>query len=533
MLACSVTTMSELQPPTPASETTPPGVGIAEGLAVEHAADEMERRERRFGRLRGGSLRQHAARGTVVNAMFMIGLTSLGFIKGFILAAFVSREDYGIWGIVIIAIGTLMWLKQVGIGDKYIQQDEDDQEAAFHKAFTLELMLACVFAALLITAVPIMAWLYGQPEIILPGLAIVLTIPAGMLQAGQWVYYRRMDFLRQRALAAVDPVVGFVVGVSLAIAGAGYWALIAAAVVGPWASALVTLRFSPYKLKIRYDKGALRSYATFSWPLFVATAGGLVIAQTSVLTTEDALGVAGVGALMLASTITQFTDRVDGLITSTLYPAICAVADRTALLHESFVKSNRLALMWAIPFGVALSLFASDLVHLAIGDEWIPAIGLIQVMGLVAAAGHIGFNWDAYYRAIGKTRPMAVAATVAAVTFLACIPLIYEYGLRGVGWAVMAQMVAHVSVRAFFLRRLFEGFALARHAVRAVLPTIPAVGVVLLVRMAFDGERNLLQAGGELSLYLLVTAAFTWVFERNLLKEAVGYMRSRPEPAGA
>ena len=37
-----------------------------------------------------------------------------------------------------MSLGTLVWLKQVGIGDKYIQQDEGDQERAFQKAFTLE-----------------------------------------------------------------------------------------------------------------------------------------------------------------------------------------------------------------------------------------------------------------------------------------------------------------------------------------------------------------------------------------------------------
>ena len=33
-----------------------------------------------------------------------------------------------------------------------------------------------------------------------------------------------MEFVRQRLLQAVDPIVGFVVAVALAVAGAGYWA---------------------------------------------------------------------------------------------------------------------------------------------------------------------------------------------------------------------------------------------------------------------------------------------------------------------
>ena len=33
------------------------------------------------------------------------------------------------------------------------------------------------------------------------------------------------------------------------------------------------------------------------------------------------------------------------------------------------MKSNRLAMMWGIPFGVGLALFAADLVHHVIGRE--------------------------------------------------------------------------------------------------------------------------------------------------------------------
>ena len=60
--------------------------------------------------------------------------------------------------------------------------------------------------------------------------------------------------------------------------------------------------------------------------------------------------------------------------------------DRRDLLLESFVKSNRLALMWGFPFGVGVALFGADLVHFVIGDRWAGAIVLIQAFGLMAAA---------------------------------------------------------------------------------------------------------------------------------------------------
>src|SRR3954447_3394832 len=232
---------------------------------------------------RSASLRRHTARGTIVHAAYFVGLYSLRLIKGFGVAAFLSRADYGIWGILVIGLGTFLWLKQVGIGDKYVQQDEDDQEIAFQKAFTLELTFSGIFLLVLFAAVPVLALVYGQPELLLPGFVACLTVAGGALQTPFWVFYRRMDFVRQRKLQAVEPIVGCVVTVALAIAGAGYWALVIGVVVGSLCGAVVAIRTSQYKVRLRWEKGALRTYATFSWPLFVAGGSSMVIAQSSIL----------------------------------------------------------------------------------------------------------------------------------------------------------------------------------------------------------------------------------------------------------
>ena len=506
-------------------------------LADPDETEALERRRADLIRRHGRGLRRHAARGALVNTTFMIALSGLSFIRGFVLAHFLTRADYGVWGILAVSLGTLLWLKQVGIGDKYIQQDEDDQELAFQKAFTLELMFSGIFMVLLAAALPLFAILYNQWKLVPPGLVILLLLPANALQAPLWVYYRNMDFVRQRTLQAVEPVVGFVVALVVAAAGAGYWALAAGVLAGAWSSAVVAVIASPYKLRLRYDKGTLRSYASFSWPLFVANGSGLVIAQSAVIASNAKLGLAAVGVIALASNITVFTERVDGLITGTLYPAICAVRHRAKLLKESFIKSNRLALIWAMPFGVGLSLFCGDLVHYGLGDKWHPAVTLLQVYGAIAAIGHIGFNWDAYMRATGQTRPLAVAAAASMFTFVVFgIPLLLLYGLPGLAAGVALQTAANMVCRAYYLSKLFEGFDYLRHAMRAILPTVPAAAAVLLMRVVESGERTLAIAALELAVYCGLTVLATWWMERALLREALAYIRRRrgaPAPAAA
>jgi O-antigen/teichoic acid export membrane protein len=260
----------------------------------------------------------------------------------------------------------------------------------------------------------------------------------------------------------------------------------------------------------------------------------VVLANSTVIAGNAHLGLAAVGAIALAGSVTAFTTRLDDLVSGTLYPAICAMQNRIELLRESFVKANRLALMWAMPFGFAVALFCADLVQFVLGEKWHAAVVLLQVTGVVAAINHIGFNWDDYFRARADTVPIAVASVAATITFLAVgLPLLFADGLRGLAIGIGAQALVHLVFRARYLGRLFEGFAFIPHAARAMLPTLPGVAVVLAARLLESGPRTAAMAAAELAAYLVITIIATWVLEGSLVRELLGYLFApRPAPDG-
>lgn len=491
-------------PAAPALEATAPGAGAASAT----------------------TLRTRTARGTLINTAFTVALGGLVLLESFIMARFVSRAQYGVWGVLAVTLATVLWLKQVGIGDKFVQQEEEDQEAAFQKAFTLELLFTGALVLVLAAAIPILVLAYGLPQLVAPGAVIAVALLVSVFQAPLWIYYRRMDFARQRALAAVDPVVGFVVAVTLAILGAGYWAFVAGLTAGVCAASLAAVVRSPYRLRLRYEPGTLKSYASFSGPLLVASGASFVMTWSAMIAAKLDLGVAALGVIALAATITSFSEQVDQLVTGTLYPAICAVKDRTDLLYESFVKSNRLALMWAVPFGTGIALFSADVVRFGIGERWRPAVIVLEVCGLAAAVNHVGFNWTAYFRAIGTTRPIAVANLTATATFLLLgLPLLFLFGLPGFAAGLALQGLAAFLLRAYYLERLFPGFVFLAHLARAFLPTLPAAACVLVMRLLEPRPRTLATAVVELAAYTAVTVAFTWRLERGLLGETLAMVR--------
>lgn len=478
-------------------------------------------------------LRARTARGALVNAFFLGGAEALALLQGLIVTILLAPREIGLYGVVSATAVTIAGLKRVGIDEAYVQQSEQGQEEEFQKAFTLDLLLSCGFALLICAVAPLVAVVYGEDELLPLTLAVAYMPIAFAFLAPTWVFFRRMDFVRQRTLLAIVPAVSFLVTVPLAAAGVGVWSLVIGPAVGNAVAAVAAVRLSPYRLRLRYDAEARGRYFAFSWPIFVTVLALLVVQQGQVLAFDLEAGIAAAGFITLAWTLTRYADRADQIVTTTVYPAIVAVRERTATLEELFVKSNRATLAFSLPFCAAFVLFAPDLVAFVIGEEWRPAVVLLQGLAGAAAVQQLGYNWFAFYRARGQSRPQAVESAVLVLGFVGlAVPGLVLWGFEGFVWGRIAAAVLVVAVRSFYVRRLLPGVALMRLAARALLSVLVGCAAALLLRLAlWGGERTSPQALAEMALFAGATVAATLAFERGLLAELRSLLRAREVPS--
>jgi O-antigen/teichoic acid export membrane protein len=481
---------------------------------------------RRRAEIGGTGLRRRVAGGTIVNSVFLVTVNGLTIVQGIVVANLLGPGEYGLWGLLAISFGTLFALGAVGIGDKYVQQDHEDQRVAFEVSFTLQCMLVGLFTVIALVAIPLFSLLYDESDILLPGLILAAAMPLLALQTPMWVFYRRMDFVMQRLLQSSRPVVTFVVTIPLAAVGLGIWSLVIGTLAGSLVATGLAIAYSPYKLRFRYERGSIREYVSFSWPLLVGSTSLVLMFQIPLTIAARSLGSSAIGAITLASQVTQYTRRVDEIITNAMYPAICVVKDQRELLFESFSKSNRMALLWGFPAGVAIALFAPAGVPLVLGEDWEFAVTLMQLLGVSAALNMIGFNWTAFARARAETRKIAFGAVVSMIAALGVgIPLLLEIGLDGFGIAMVSSTLANLAVRIRWLTRLFPARAIARHVVRSFLPTVPAAAVILASRQVLGSDDSAMTLVLEVAVYAAVVGLITWLAERTLLREAVSYLR--------
>ena len=476
--------------------------------------------EGRFG-FPAGELRTRTVRGVALTAAALVFFDGLVLVQGLIVTRLLGPDDIGLYGIVSVTLVSVLMLKRVGIDEAFVQQDEDEQESEFQRAFTLELGLSAVFSGLLCLAAPLLVLIYGEDELLPLTLAVAYLPIALALQSPGWIFFRRMDYLKQRSLQGIVPVVTFMVTIPLAATGFGVWSLVVGPLVGNLTGAIVAIAVSPYRLTLRFDRDAARRYVRFSGPVLLSTACWLWINQGQVLAFDTDSGLAGAGFITVAATLTRYADRADQIVAAAIYPAVCALQGRTERLTELFVKSNRATLLWTLPFAAGLVLFAPDLVTFVLGHSWDSAVVLLQGLAVTAALMQVGFNWFSFYRAHADTRPTGIEALVGAAGFtLLAVPGLVLWGSWGfVVGRVLAVAVQQV-VRGRYVRRLLPDAALLPIAVRALRPVVLATVPVLVLRAALWGStRTAGQAVAELALFLVAYAASALWLERALISE--------------
>jgi len=472
-------------------------------------------------------LRARTARGGVVNAAFLSGAELLVLLQGLLATALLGPDAIGLYGIVTTTAMTIVALRRVGIDEAFVQTAADDEEAEFQRALTVELALGVLGALAVAALAPVLAAAYDDSRLLALTLAVTYLPVAFALQAPQWVFFKRMEYVRLRVLQAIVPLGTVAVAVPLLLAGVGVWALVIGPFVGNLAAILVAWRSSPYVFRLRPDRAAARRYLRFSWPVFVTSLVALLVAQGQLAVFGLRDGIVAVGFISLAATLTRYADRADQILATTIYPAIVRVRERGEVLEELFEKANRLTLMWAFPFGAGLALFGADLIVFVLGDDWRGAIVLLGGLAVAVALQQVGYSWFAFYRARGESWPQAVESVAFGAAFAAlAIPGALIWDEWGFVIGRVGCTLCVLAVRAVYVRRLLPGARMLTMALRAAVPVAIATLPVVALRLAlWGGERRLWQAALELALWLGALAIATKRLENDLLGELRGYLR--------
>ncbi len=431
------------------------------------------------------SMARVAGRGFIITFAFTAVTQGLLLIQGLAVPRLLGPETVGLFALAIAAMSVGATLKELGTSEKLVQDRHADLPVAYSVAFTIELIISSALFVILMVAAPFVADFYDKP-VLVPMMAVLgITLFTGAFLALPGALFdRKLNYLRQNMVNAVGPIVGFAVTVPMAIAGYGVWSLVYGA-VAPMVVAVIITWSVALRPRLRLQRDYLRGFLSYGWPLWLSRMLGLSTTVIGTLVISRVISIEALGYFAVAQSIGERAVIVDGVISRTLFPILCRVQDDLAGQRRAFTITNRITAMWSGVIGFGVALFATDLIHLILGEKWAPAGFLFRMEGLSVVTLSIGWSWDIFYRARSQTKPTLVWSIMSeAWVFVILLPATVLWGLTGAAWAVFALGVIALPVRQVFMRRIFPDVNLLADVWRELL----AVGVVALLVAALRSK---------------------------------------------
>ena len=173
--------------------------------------------------LRGGVAKFLAQ---AVNVLVRIGSLML-------LARLLDPKDFGLVGMVTAVTGVFRLFQDAGLSLASVQRGTVTK-GQFSTLFWVNLLVGGILSVLSLLIAPVLVAFYGEPELfwVTIALASALLFNAAGVQHSA-ILQREMRFIALSVIEVVSVVFSAAVGVYMAIAGFGYWALVGMTVTSP------------------------------------------------------------------------------------------------------------------------------------------------------------------------------------------------------------------------------------------------------------------------------------------------------------
>jgi PST family polysaccharide transporter len=458
-------------------------------------------------------------------------LTQLvSWVATILIARLLTPADYGIVGMAVVYSGLIEMISDFGLGAAIVQR-RDLGPARIAQLGGVALGLGVfLFTASVLLATPI-AWFYGEPAVtpIIMVLAVNFVL-AGIQLVPQSLLVRDLRFRQLAWVHAAEALSLTACSLTLAVLGAGYWALVVGLVTSKVTGMVFALGFRRHAIAWPFPLRHIASEITFGWQFMVSNIAWYLYNNADFAIVGRVLGKVVLGAYTIAWSLASVpVERVSALLGNVFRGIFSAVQhDRVALARYLCILTEGLAIV-TFPAAVGLSLVADDCVRLLLGEKWLAAVEPLRLLALYAAVRSVSTLFAPLLVATGHNRLSMqfnlLAAAVMPVLFL----LGTRWGMVGVAvaWIVGYTMI----VISLFLRQVLRilQLPLGRY-LRSLAPAALATGVmgpvVLLVQRSTSLEpgsvaRMLVTAGSGAVVY----AAVLWLAHGRRLRGMMELVR--------
>lgn len=362
-----------------------------------------------------------------------------------VLARLVKPSDFGLVGIAVIVIEFAKMVSHMGIGPALVQR-KDIERRHLVTGLTLSLLIGSFFAVLVVFGSFQIALFFRMPELekILPALALIFLIDSFTVIA-QALMQRNMKFKVIAAVEVISYLAGYgAVGICLAYAGWGVWALVGASLGQSFLLTGLLLCFQPFPKTLGIDKLALRELMFFGGGFTIAKIANYLATQGDNLIVGRMLGPASLGIYGRAYQFMVMPANLFGnSLDRALFPAIAKVQDDQSRIAKGYLTGVSLIALVACPCSILMFFLAPEIVMILLGPGWLEVIPPFQILAC-SLFFRMGYKMsDSLSRATGTVYRRAWRQVVYAVLVIAGSYLGQFWGVKGVAVGVAIALIGN------------------------------------------------------------------------------------------
>jgi O-antigen/teichoic acid export membrane protein len=369
-------------------------------------------------------------------ADFVLRITSL-----IIMAHLLEPKDFGLVAMVTAVTGLYGLFTSAGLSAATIQAPTISNEQ-LSTLFWINIAVGTALALLCILTAPILVRFYHEPRLfwVTVAVAIGFIVNAATVQHSA-ILQRHLRYVALAVIETLSQLVGFTVGITMALNGFGYWALVGAAVATPAAFLIcvwVVAQWIPGMPRRNVEIGSmLRFGGTLTLnSVVVYTAYNLEKVLLGRFWGADILGLYG-RAYQLVNVPTENLNSAIGGVT---FSALSRLQNDPARFKNYFLKSYALVNSLTLPITLFSALFGDLIISVCLGPKWAEAAPIfrllaptVMVFGIINPLGWLLLALGLYGRSF---RIALVLAPVVITAYLIGLP----YGPTGVALAYSTAM---------------------------------------------------------------------------------------------
>ena len=297
-----------------------------------------------------------------------------------VIARILSPSDYGLVAMMSVFISIASVFINNGFNAAIIQKKEADFRD-FGTALFLNFLIGVFLYTLLFFFAPAIAGFYNQPQLKLCLRVLALILPIGSVSSIQSaIAVRRMRFRNLFICNVIGSVASGIIGITTAVLGAGYWALIAQQISSFVVVAIALTYHATWKPRFGFDKASAQEQFNYGWKMLGASLLNSIYNELNSLIIGKKYTAADLSFYTKGRTFpSTVTAGVDSALQSVLLSSMSKNQDNEKELHRLIRVSSVANTFLLVPILCFLAVAGDTIVSLLLTSKWLPMVPFMQI----------------------------------------------------------------------------------------------------------------------------------------------------------